>query len=98
MRIVSCPTCGRTGIDLISIAQQVEQRTRDITADIKIAVMGCVVNGPGEAREADIGIAGAKGEGIIFKKGEVIRRVPEEKLVDELMDEVGLMLGNKEKL
>lgn len=60
--------------------------------------MGCVVNGPGEAREADIGIAGAKGEGIIFKKGEVIRRVPEEKLVDELMDEVGVMLGNKEKL
>ena len=60
--------------------------------------MGCVVNGPGEAREADIGIAGAKGEGIIFKKGEVIRRVPEEKLVDELMDEVGMMLGNKEKL
>ena len=98
VRIVSCPTCGRTGIDLISIAKQVEQRTRDITADIKIAVMGCVVNGPGEAREADIGIAGAKGEGIIFKKGEVIRRVPEEKLVDELMDEVGLMLGNKEKL
>ena len=96
--IVSCPTCGRTGIDLISIAKQVEQRTRDITADIKIAVMGCVVNGPGEAREADIGIAGAKGEGIIFKKGEVIRRVPEEKLVDELMDEVGVMLGNKEKL
>ena len=75
-----------------------DRRTRDITADIKIAVMGCVVNGPGEAREADIGIAGAKGEGIIFKKGEVIRRVPEEKLVDELMDEVGLMLGNKEKL
>lgn len=98
VRIVSCPTCGRTGIDLISIAKQVEQRTRDITADIKIAVMGCVVNGPGEAREADIGIAGAKGEGIIFKKGEVIRRVPEEKLVDELMDEVGMMLGNKEKL
>ena len=98
VRIVSCPTCGRTGIDLISIAKQVEQRTRDITADIKIAVMGCVVNGPGEAREADIGIAGAKGEGIIFKKGEVIRRVPEEKLVDELMDEVGVMLGNKEKL
>ena len=69
-----------------------------IRDSIKIAVMGCVVNGPGEAREADIGIAGAKGEGIIFKKGEVIRRVPEEKLVDELMDEVGLMLGNKEKL
>ena len=60
--------------------------------------MGCVVNGPGETREADIGRAGAKGAGIIFKKGDVIRRVPEEKLVDELMDEVGLMLGNKEKL
>ena len=96
VRIVSCPTCGRTGIDLISIAKQVEQRTRDITADIKIAVMGCVVNGPGEAREADIGIAGAKGEGIIFKKGEVIRRVPEEKLVDELMCEIGKLVSDKE--
>ena len=96
MQIVSCPTCGRTGIDLISIAKQVEQRTRDITANIKIAVMGCVVNGPGEAREADIGIAGAKGEGIIFKKGEVIRRVPEEKLVDELMCEIGKLVSDKE--
>ena len=75
---------------------QVEQRTRDITANIKIAVMGCVVNGPGEAREADIGIAGAKGEGIIFKKGEVIRRVPEEKLVDELMCEIGKLVSDKE--
>ena len=88
VQIVSCPTCGRTGIDLISIAKQVEERTRDITCDIKIAVMGCVVNGPGEAREADIGIAGAKGEGIIFKKGEIIRRVPEDRLVDELMNEI----------
>lgn len=95
VQIVSCPTCGRTGIDLISIAKQVEERTRDITADIKIAVMGCVVNGPGEAREADIGIAGAKGEGIIFKKGEIIRRVPEEKLVDELMSEIGKIVSNR---
>ena len=95
VKIVSCPTCGRTGIDLISIAKQVEERTRDITADIKIAVMGCVVNGPGEAREADIGIAGAKGEGIIFKKGEIIRRVPEEKLVDELMSEIGKIVSNR---
>ena len=97
MQIVSCPTCGRTGIDLISIAKQVEERTRDITADIKIAVMGCVVNGPGEAREADIGIAGAKGEGIIFKKGEVIRRVPEEKLVDELMSEINKTVNGQGK-
>ena len=95
VKIVSCPTCGRTGIDLISIAKQVEESTRDITADIKIAVMGCVVNGPGEAREADIGIAGAKGEGIIFKKGEIIRRVPEEKLVDELMSEIGKIVSNR---
>ena len=95
VKIVSCPTCGRTGIDLISIAKQVEERTRDITADIKIAVMGCIVNGPGEAREADIGIAGAKGEGIIFKKGEIIRRVPEEKLVDELMSEIGKIVSNR---
>lgn len=95
VKIVSCPTCGRTGIDLISIAKQVEERTRDITADIKIAVMGCVVNGPGEAREADIGIAGAKGEGIIFKKGEIIRRVPEEKLVDELMSEIDKIVSNR---
>lgn len=95
VKIVSCPTCGRTGIDLISIAKQVEERTRDITADIKIAVMGCVVNGPGEAREADIGIAGAKGEGIIFKKGEIIRRVPEEKLVDELMSEIRKIVSNR---
>ena len=95
VKIVSCPTCGRTGIDLISIAKQVEERTRDITADIKIAVMGCVVNGPGEAREADIGIAGAKGEGIIFKKGEIIRRVPEGKLVDELMSEIGKIVSNR---
>lgn len=95
VQIVSCPTCGRTGIDLISIAKQVEERTRDITADIKIAVMGCVVNGPGEAREADIGIAGAKGEGIIFKKGEIIRRVPEEKLVEELMSEIDKIVCNR---
>ena len=95
VKIVSCPTCGRTGIDLISIAKQVEESTRDITADIKIAVMGCIVNGPGEAREADIGIAGAKGEGIIFKKGEIIRRVPEEKLVDELMSEIGKIVSNR---
>lgn len=91
--IVSCPTCGRTQIDLISIANEVEKRASCIDKPIKIAVMGCVVNGPGEAREADIGIAGGKGEGLIFKKGEIIKKVPQEILVDELMKEVEDLLN-----
>ena len=86
--IVSCPTCGRTQLDLISIANEVEKRAANIDKPIKIAVMGCAVNGPGEAREADIGIAGGKGEGLIFKKGEIIKKVPEDRLVDELMKEI----------
>ena len=86
--IVSCPTCGRTQLDLISIANEVEKRAANIDKPIKIAVMGCAVNGPGEAREADIGIAGGKAEGIIFKKGEIIKKVPQDSLVDELMKEI----------
>lgn len=86
--IVSCPTCGRTQLDLISIANKVEKRAANIDKPIKIAVMGCAVNGPGEAREADIGIAGGKGEGLIFKKGEIIKKVPQDSLVDELMKEI----------
>lgn len=86
--IVSCPTCGRTQLDLISIANEVEKRAVNIDKPIKIAVMGCAVNGPGEAREADIGIAGGKGEGLIFKKGEIIKKVPQDRLVDELMKEI----------
>ena len=86
--IVSCPTCGRTQLDLISIANEVEKRAAKIDKPIKIAVMGCAVNGPGEAREADIGIAGGKGEGLIFKKGEIIKKVPQDSLVDELMKEI----------
>ena len=86
--IVSCPTCGRTQLDLISIANEVEKRAANIDKPIKIAVMGCAVNGPGEAREADIGIAGRKGEGLIFKKGEIIKKVPQDRLVDELMKEI----------
>lgn len=86
--IVSCPTCGRTQLDLISIANEVEKRAANIDKPIKIAVMGCAVNGPGEAREADIGIAGGKGEGLIFKKGEIIKKVPQNSLVDELMKEI----------
>ena len=88
VEIISCPTCGRTRIDLISLAHKVEELTRDINKRIKIAVMGCAVNGPGEAKEADIGIAGGKGEGLIFKKGEIIRKVPEDMLLSALMDEI----------
>lgn len=87
-RIVSCPTCGRTKIDMISIANEVEQRLRDCKKPIVVAVMGCAVNGPGEAKQADIGIAGGDGEGLIFKHGEIIRKVDEKELVDELMREI----------
>ena len=88
IEIVSCPTCGRTQIDLIGLANAVEEMTADFDLDIKVAVMGCVVNGPGEAKEADIGIAGGKGEGLIIKKGEVIRKVKEEELLDTLRYEL----------
>ena len=88
VRIVSCPTCGRTKIDLISLAKQVEEATKDINKNITVAVMGCVVNGPGEASAADIGVAGGKGEGLIFRHGEVLYKVPEEKLLDALMEEI----------
>lgn len=88
VEIVSCPTCGRTQIDLIPIANEVERRVQNLKKPIKIAVMGCAVNGPGEAREADIGIAGGKGEGLIFKKGEIIRKVKESEIIDELMKEI----------
>lgn len=86
--LISCPTCGRTKIDLIGLAKKVEERLRDCKKPIKVAVMGCIVNGPGEAREADIGIAGGDGCGLIFKKGEILRKVPEEELLDELMKEI----------
>lgn len=86
--VVSCPTCGRTQIDLIGLAGKVEELVRDMTLDIKVAVMGCVVNGPGEAREADFGVAGGKGEGLLFKKGEIIRKVPEDQLLDALKEEL----------
>ena len=88
IELVSCPTCGRTNVDLISLANKVEEMVKDIDKPIKVAVMGCVVNGPGEAREADIGIAGGKGEGIIFKKGKIIKKVKEEDLIEELMKEI----------
>lgn len=86
--LISCPTCGRTKIDLVGLAKQVEERLRDCKKPIKVAVMGCIVNGPGEAKEADIGIAGGDGCGLIFKKGEILRKVPENELLNELMKEI----------
>ncbi|MVB11917.1 4-hydroxy-3-methylbut-2-en-1-yl diphosphate synthase [Caprobacter fermentans] len=91
IRIVSCPTCGRTRIDLISIVNEVEKRLAGCTKDLTIALMGCAVNGPGEAREADIGIAGGDGVGLLFKKGKIMKRVPEEQLVETLLREIEQM-------
>ena len=88
IEVVSCPTCGRTKIDLIGLANQVENMVADIPLDLKVAVMGCVVNGPGEAREADIGIAGGIGEGLLIKKGEIIKKVKEEQLLSVLREEL----------
>ncbi len=86
--LVSCPTCGRTKIDLIGLAERVEDALRGCDKKITVAVMGCIVNGPGEAKEADIGVAGGNGEGLLFKKGEIIRKVPENELFDALMTEI----------
>ncbi|MEI3395792.1 MAG: flavodoxin-dependent (E)-4-hydroxy-3-methylbut-2-enyl-diphosphate synthase [Clostridia bacterium] len=86
--LIACPTCGRTQIDLIPIAKQVEEFLQNIESDIKVAVMGCAVNGPGEAREADIGIAGGIKEGLLFKKGKIIRKIPQERIVEELKSEI----------
>lgn len=88
IEVVSCPTCGRTKIDLISLANKVENMVADIPLDIKVAVMGCVVNGPGEAKEADIGIAGGVGEGLLIKHGEIIKKLPEEQLLEALREEL----------
>ena len=91
VQFVSCPTCGRTRIDLVKAAKEVENALKNIEKDIKVAVMGCVVNGPGEAREADIGIAGGDGCAVIFKKGEVLRKVKEEDIVSELLKEISML-------
>lgn len=90
--LIACPTCGRTSIDLAQIAADVEARLAGVSRPIQVAVMGCVVNGPGEAREADVGIAGGRGEGLVFRKGEVLRRVPEDQLVAELFKEIDAIL------
>ena len=95
--LVACPTCGRTSIDLPAIAEQVEKKLEGMAEPIEVAVMGCVVNGPGEARGADVGIAGGKGEGLVFRKGEIIRKVPEEQLVTELFKEIDAILEERKK-
>jgi len=91
VQLISCPTCGRTKIDLIKIANEVEQCLADCKKQLTVAVMGCAVNGPGEAREADIGIAGGDGVGLLFKKGQIIRKMPENELIEALMDEIDRM-------
>ncbi len=88
VEVVSCPTCGRTKIDIISLAAQVERMVEDMPLSVKVAVMGCAVNGPGEAKEADIGIAGGDGEGLLIKKGEIVRKVPKERLLETLREEL----------
>ena len=94
IEVVSCPTCGRTQIDLIGLADKVDKLVSNYDLDIKVAVMGCVVNGPGEAREADIGIAGGIGEGLLIKKGEVVDKLPEDKLLTALKNELDNMVKN----
>lgn len=89
--MISCPTCGRCQVNLIDLAQRVEARLQTVKKPIRVAVMGCVVNGPGEAREADFGIAGGKGCGLVFRKGKIIRTVPEKQLISALMEEINRM-------
>ena len=89
--LISCPTCGRTRIDLIGLAQQVEERLQAVTKPVTVAVMGCVVNGPGEAAAADVGIAGGDGEGLLFRRGEIVRKVPQDRLVDALFELIGAL-------
>ncbi|HHV58782.1 MAG TPA: flavodoxin-dependent (E)-4-hydroxy-3-methylbut-2-enyl-diphosphate synthase [Clostridiaceae bacterium] len=95
IELVSCPTCGRCNIDLINIANEVEKRLSDFNKSIKVAVMGCAVNGPGEAREADIGIAGGRGEALLFMKGKIVRKIPQERVVDELVAEIRKNFGDE---
>ena len=91
IKIVSCPTCGRCNINLIDLANEVEEKISSINKDITVAIMGCAVNGPGEAREADVGIAGGDKVGLLFKKGEIIQKIPQETIVDTLLEEINNM-------
>ena len=95
VEIISCPTCGRCEIDIIGLTHEVEKRLLTVKTPLKVAIMGCVVNGPGEAKEADVGIAGGRGQGILFKKGEIIQKIPEEKLMARLLEEISLMVDEE---
>ena len=95
-RLISCPTCGRTEVDLTRIASEVEERLQEFSAPIRVAVMGCVVNGPGEARQADIGLAGGKGSFMLFRNGKILRKVKEEDAVEELIREIRAMLAERD--
>lgn len=95
IELVSCPTCGRTEIDLIGLAREARRRLRHVRTPLKVAIMGCVVNGPGEAREADVGVAGGRGKGILFRKGEIVEKVPEGDLLGRLLAEIEKMTGEK---
>ncbi|MEJ2429740.1 MAG: flavodoxin-dependent (E)-4-hydroxy-3-methylbut-2-enyl-diphosphate synthase [Deltaproteobacteria bacterium] len=95
VEVISCPTCGRCEIDIIGLTHEVEKRLLTVKTPLKVAIMGCVVNGPGEAKEADVGIAGGRGQGILFKKGEIVQKIPEEKLMARLLEEISLMVGEE---
>ena len=95
--IVSCPTCGRCDIDLVELVERLESTLLTRTTPVQLAIMGCVVNGPGEAREADIGIAGGKGHGVLFKKGKVVRKVQEDRLAEVLLEEIEKYEGRAKK-
>ena len=98
VELISCPTCGRCRIDLFALAEEAERRLLTVTAPLKVAIMGCVVNGPGEAREADVGIAGGAGVGLLFKKGQTVRQVPEAELLTALLTEVAALSGEAVEL
>jgi (E)-4-hydroxy-3-methylbut-2-enyl-diphosphate synthase len=95
VEVISCPTCGRCEIDIIGLTHEVEKRLLTVKTPLKVAIMGCVVNGPGEAKEADVGIAGGRGQGILFKKGEIVEKIPEEKLMPRLLKEIALMVDEE---
>jgi (E)-4-hydroxy-3-methylbut-2-enyl-diphosphate synthase len=95
VELISCPTCGRCEIDIIGLTQAVERRVLGVKTPLKVAIMGCVVNGPGEAKEADVGIAGGRGQGILFKKGEIVAKIPEEQLMPRLLEEIASMVGEE---
>jgi (E)-4-hydroxy-3-methylbut-2-enyl-diphosphate synthase len=95
IELISCPTCGRSDIDIINLTHEIEEQLLRVKTPLKVAIMGCVVNGPGEAKEADVGIAGGRGQGILFKKGEVVAKIPEAELKSRLLEEIALMIDEE---